>query len=79
MHAVLQLRIYNLQRTGDRGKEESPTGPDLRRLFACTAAQAWVNRDSHCLLCQAFPLLVNSISFWCEEITVELDPYIFMI
>lgn len=43
----------------------------------------WVNSDSHYLLCQAFLLLVNSISFWYEErvdsLTVELDPYTFMI
>lgn len=61
----LQLRMYNPQRSEAGRKEESPEGPDLWRLSACTAAQALVNCDSHCLLCQVFLVLVNNISFWC--------------
>lgn len=40
MPDVLQLRMYNSQRSGAGAKEESPEGPDLWRLSACTAAQA---------------------------------------
>lgn len=37
---VLQLRMYNSQKREAGGKKESPEGPDLWRISACTAAQA---------------------------------------